>query len=79
MQLLAQYGPLAVICGWFMLKAEPKLEEIRAAFDRNSRALLLIVVNQPTTPEPTRKEAQALLAEIDEADAKAHAAQAKKG
>lgn len=60
---LLNVGAVGVVLAWFLYKLEPRLRDIEEALDRLTQAQLLLLINQPHTPEATRREAQRMLDE----------------
>jgi len=70
--VLLTYGPLGIILGWFMLRAEQKLEKIPAELrtlghrlDGLTRALLADVISRDTGNHKAKEIAQKMLTEIE--------------
>ncbi len=71
--LLLTYGPLGIILGWFMWRAESKMDKIPAELrtlghrlDGLTRALLADVISRENTHNPKAREiAQNMLADMD--------------
>lgn len=51
---------------WFLLRAEPRFKGIEDAIDRQSRAVLLLIVSIPQIPNYLKEQAQGIVREIDE-------------
>lgn len=56
---------LGSVLFWFMFRAEPRLREIEAALNRNARTQMVMLLSIPTLSEAARKEADAIIKEID--------------
>lgn len=70
------YGPMGLICGWLMVRAEKKFDLVIAHLGRLShridgltRAMLADVLSRDSTGDVARKIAQEMLDKMDEADA----------
>src|SRR5207249_11251655 len=60
-----QLGVAGVILAWFMFKVTPELEAIRDSINRITRALLLMTLELPEGSEAARREARAMLDDIN--------------
>jgi hypothetical protein len=60
-----QMGVAGAMLAWFMFRVTPELQAIRDATNRTTRALLLITLELPESSEAARREARAMLAELD--------------
>lgn len=66
--MLIAYGPLGIICGWFMLRCEKLFTEIRGLahrIDGLTRALLVDMINRESCGAQTKAYAQEAIAKID--------------
>jgi hypothetical protein len=66
--VLLTYGPLGVICAWFMLRAEKVFTELRSLshrIDGLTRALLADMVERDSVGIQTKKYARAEIAKIE--------------
>ena len=61
-------GAIACVLAWFMFKAEPRLKGIEDAIDRQSRALLMWMLQQEGAGAGIKTQATTLLAEVTEAE-----------
>jgi hypothetical protein len=73
---LVQTGAIGSILAWFMFRNEAQMKSLgeamdrqRSAQDRQTRAVLLLLVSNPSIPLTTVAQAKSIVEEIDEADA----------
>lgn len=62
---LMNWGVAIAMLGWFALRLEPLLESFRRTIDRQSRALMILVMSQQGVPDANKKLAESLIDEID--------------
>lgn len=81
LKVLVSQGALGVFCWWLMTRMETQLKELlkenkaaadrnREAMDRQSRAVLLLLIQVPLIPVSTEHQAKALIEEIDRVNVK---------
>lgn len=66
--LLLTYGPMGIILGWFMIRGEKLVIEIRGLshrIDGLTRALLMDLVSRDSVGIQTKAQARAEIAKID--------------
>jgi hypothetical protein len=66
--ILISYGPMGVILGWFMLRAEKLVVEIRSLshrIDGLTKALLMDLVSRDSVGIQTKTQARAEIAKIE--------------
>ncbi len=66
--VLISYGPMGVILGWFMLRGEKLVVEIRGLshrIDGLTRALLMDLVSRDSVGIQTKTQARAEIAKIE--------------
>ncbi len=61
--VLVQAGVPGIILGWFMWRAEVRLDRLTAALDRMNRTQLLHLMARPDVEEPVKKQAREILGE----------------
>lgn len=69
--VLYTYGPMGVILGWFMLRGEKLIVEIRSLssrIDSLTRALLVDIIDRETCGEHAKQFARESIAQIDARD-----------
>lgn len=64
---LVNLGAIGCVLFWFLLKTDPRLRRIEEAIDRNSRANLLAVLSMNGVPSHVKKQAEAIIGELDKA------------
>lgn len=72
-QLLVAYGPLGIICAWFMWRNEKLITEIRTLshrIDGMTRAMLAETLGRENTTPGARKVAQDMLNRIESRESK---------
>lgn len=76
LKVMVSQGALGVFCWWLMTRMETQLKELlkenkyaadrnREAMDRQSRAVLLLLIEVPNIPASTQHQAKSLIEEID--------------
>lgn len=65
---LAEYGIIGVVLGWFLWKAEPRMRSMEAAIDRMTRGNMVMLMEIQRTTHEGKRQAQALIDEIDVAN-----------
>jgi hypothetical protein len=71
-EVWAQFGFGALVAGWLLLRTDKRLELVEAALDRLTasqdklaRAQMLVVLSRPDVDEPVKRQARALLHELN--------------
>lgn len=64
---LANVGAVGAVLIWFMFRAEPRLKAIEKATDRQTRSMILLTINLPSTSKQVRIMGEEILTEITEA------------
>jgi hypothetical protein len=75
MPVLYTYGPMGIILGWFMLRGEKLIVEIRglsSRIDSLTRALLVDTIDRDTCGEHAKQFARDSIAQIDSRDTSKH-------
>jgi hypothetical protein len=73
--LLYTYGPMGIVLGWFMLRGEKLIVEIRSLssrIDSLTRALLVDTIDRDTCGEHAKQFARDSIAQIDSRDTHKH-------
>lgn len=65
---LLNVGSVGLVLAWFMFKAEPRLDAIEQAIDRNTRSNMLVIMALEHVSEPIKHQAQSMLEEITDAE-----------
>lgn len=63
---LINVGAIGVVLGWFLIKAEPRMQGIERAINRLVRAQMLTLLSLPYVEEQQKREAKSILDEVDE-------------
>ena len=58
-------GAIGCVLLWFLLRSEPRMKGIEAAIDRQSRAMLTMIIAMRGVPDYIKEQATAQIAEID--------------
>jgi hypothetical protein len=62
---LANVGAVGLILAWVLWQMNPRLDRIERAIDMNSRSILLDVVSRDNASDFVKKQAAAMLAQIE--------------
>lgn len=65
---LIQTGALGAVCAWFMWITVGELRMLRLSMDRMARSVLMLIVEFSDAPPSAKREAERMVAEIDEAN-----------
>lgn len=68
--LLVQGGVAGVVLAWFMFRTEGRLKAIETSNDRIARSVLLLVLSLRDVNTSAKSEAQKVLKEIDDNQAR---------
>lgn len=63
---LLSTGPIGLVCGWFMLRLERKLESLGSKFDRCTQAISHMLVQIPEVSEAAKKQLKEIMEQLEE-------------
>jgi hypothetical protein len=62
---LTNIGAVGAVLIWFMFRAEPRLKAIEKATDRQTRAMILLTLNMPSTSARLQELGKEIVQEIE--------------
>lgn len=65
---LLNMGGVGLVLVWFLWKAEPRMRAIESAIDRNSRSILILLLEISRTTPEAKIQANAVVTEIEKAE-----------
>lgn len=61
------YGPLGIMCGWFMWRMEGRMKATEAALDRAIHTISLLMIEIPAISSAVKTQQKDIIVQIDEA------------
>lgn len=62
-------GAIGMVLAWFLWKAEPRMRAVEAAIDRQTQAILILLLELERTSPAAKERAEELLKRIEAAKA----------
>lgn len=63
---LINIGAIGCVLAWFLIKLDPRIKSMEDAIDRNTKSMLLIVINSQTASPGLKNVAQEIIKELEE-------------
>lgn len=60
-------GAIGMVLGWFLWKAEPRMRAVEAAIDRQTQAILILLLELERTTPAAKERAEEILKRIESA------------
>jgi hypothetical protein len=60
-------GAIGMVLGWFLWKAEPRMRAVEAAIDRQTQAILILLLELERTTPAAKERAEEILKRIEAA------------
>jgi hypothetical protein len=62
--LMAQFGIAGVVLAWFMFRVERRMDDMRQALDRLTRAQMLTLLARPDVDEAIKSQVRSIMTEM---------------
>ena len=59
------YGPLGIVCGWFMWRMEGRMKASEAALDRAIHTISLLMIEIPSISDAVKTQSKDIVAQIE--------------